>query len=323
MGLGHGAPTHELAASQHCSEHVGRRPRTRRRRASSCCSSGYPLAAPRRRRRPLPAGAPRGNGCGEPPLTGGPGTPGRPSVGVTPRRGELDEEGTTRLLQQLPPLVRPAPSSGTVAAARRSPGRARTPAPHCRPAHLSELGCVEGRGPGEHGRGGEGARGDGAREKGGRVAARASRHTGGGGGEAQQVVGGGGVWGDTVGSMGRVRKGAGVGGAVWGAGGTTGGERHTPDAVIRFVSLPDELGIDCVRLQLTGPGEGSFLKPSSPLSPLTYFPKGSDTTQVTDNSSARRRGCLTPSHCSVPCSLRGSLAAHRRSLAGTRHSRTL
>lgn len=146
MGLGHGAPTHELAASLHCSERVGRRPRARRRRASSCCSSGYPLAAPRRRRRPLPAGAPRGNGCEEPPLTGGPGTPGRPSVGVTPRRGELDEEGTTRLLQQLPPLVRPAPSSGTVAAPRRSPGRARAPAPHCRPAHLSELGCVGGRG---------------------------------------------------------------------------------------------------------------------------------------------------------------------------------
>lgn len=192
MGLGHGAPTHELAASLHCSERVGRRPRARRRRASSCCSSGYPLAAPRRRRRPLPAGAPRGNGCEEPPLTGGPGTPGRPSVGVTPRRGELDEEGTTRLLQQLPPLVRPAPSSGTVAAPRRSPGRARAPAPHCRPAHLSELGCVGGRGAGG-GRARDGGRR--AREKGGRVAARASRHAGGGGGEAQQVVGGRGVWG--------------------------------------------------------------------------------------------------------------------------------
>lgn len=55
--------------------------------------------------------------------------------------------------------------------------------------------------------------------------------------------------------------------------------------MIRFVPPPDELGIDCVRSQLMAPRGGeSRLKPSSPLSPLTYFPKGFDTTQVTDSS---------------------------------------
>lgn len=77
-------------------------------------------------------------------------------------------------------------------------------------------------------------------------------------------LGVGGFGGGAVGSMGRVRKGAGGGGSGRGVGRDAGRSEAAPDAMIRFVPPPDELGIDCVRSQLMAPRGGGGAASSPP-----------------------------------------------------------